>query len=117
MVSTGCANMRPAAGPRLTYSVVIGPRALDDLEAIFDWIAGQAGFDVADGYVTRIESACGGLRDFAHRGAPRDDLVPGLRTLAFERRTTIAYTVVGRTVTIRRVLYGGRDIERAFEET
>jgi toxin ParE1/3/4 len=98
----------------LTYSVVIGPRALDDLEAIFDWIAEQAGIDVADGYVARIEAACGGLCDFPHRGAPRDDLVPGLRTLAFERRMTIAYTVVGPTVTIQRVLYGGRDMEGAF---
>jgi toxin ParE1/3/4 len=100
----------------LTYSVVIGPRALDDLEAIFDWIAEQAGFDVADGYVARIEATCAGLRDFPHRGAPRDDLVPGLRTLAFERRTTIAYTVAVQTVKVQRVLYGGRDMDRAFGE-
>lgn len=45
---------------------------------------------------------------------PRDDLVPGLRTIAFERRAVIAYTIVGRTVIVQRVLYGGQDTERAF---
>lgn len=109
--------MRPVAGPRLTFDVVIGPRALDDLQAIFDWISEQAGIDVAEDYVARIEAACGRLDEFPFRGTQRDDLLRGLRTIAFERRTTIAYTVMGRTVTIQRVLYGGRDIERAFNES
>jgi toxin ParE1/3/4 len=44
-----------------------------------------------------------------HGGRPRDDLAPGLRTVAFERRVVIVYRVVGSTVEITNVFYGGRD--------
>jgi toxin ParE1/3/4 len=106
--------MPPAAELGVRYDVVLAPLALDDLKAIFDFIAGDAGFDIADAYVARMEAACQRLTSFPHRGTPRDDLVPGLRTLAFERRATIAYMVEAGTVTIQRVLYGGRDIGAAL---
>jgi len=51
---------------------------------------------------------------FPNRGAGRDDLRPGLRILGFERRTVIALQVTADTVTILRILYGGRDIEAVF---
>lgn len=41
---------------------------------------------------------------------PRDDLLPGLRTVALERRVLIALTVTELDVTILRVLYAGRDL-------
>ena len=40
----------------------------------------------------------------------RDDLLPGLRTVALERRLLIALTVTDTVVTILRVLYAGRDL-------
>jgi toxin ParE1/3/4 len=42
--------------------------------------------------VGRIETYCFGLTDFPERGTMRDDLWPGLRTVGFERRATIAFT-------------------------
>ncbi len=48
------------------------------------------------------------------RGTRRDDIRPGLRVVGFERRITIAFHVETNTVTIDRVLYGGRDIYRAM---
>jgi toxin ParE1/3/4 len=45
------------------------------------------------------------------RGTRRDDLQPGLRIVGFERRVTIAFHVEPGTVTIDRVLYGGRDVD------
>lgn len=44
----------------------------------------------------------------------RDDLQAGLRIVGFERRVTIAFHVGPTTVTIDRVLYGGRDLDRVF---
>ncbi len=35
--------------------------------------------------------------------------------MGFERRVAIAFRVTGRKVEINRVLYGGRDIERALK--
>jgi toxin ParE1/3/4 len=50
------------------------------------------------------------------RQAPRDDLRPGLRTTAFRRRVTIAFHITEMTVTIDRVLYGGRDLEPLLDD-
>ncbi|WP_306121016.1 hypothetical protein [Roseitalea sp. MMSF_3504] len=46
---------------------------------------------------------------------PRDDLLPGLRIVGFERRITIAFTIDDDTVTFLRFFYGGQDWEDAFE--
>ncbi|MBA2262749.1 MAG: type II toxin-antitoxin system RelE/ParE family toxin, partial [Solirubrobacterales bacterium] len=67
-------------------------------------------------YLDRIEACCLGLGDFPERGTRRDDLWPSLRTMGFERRITIAFTVAAEAVTVLRVLYGGRDLEAAFED-
>lgn len=44
----------------------------------------------------------------------QDDIAPGIRILGFERRVVIAYRVRAGEVEIVRVLYGGRDLDRAF---
>ncbi|GAA0603666.1 hypothetical protein GCM10009416_46590 [Craurococcus roseus] len=41
---------------------------------------------------------------------------PGLRTVGFERRVTIAFAVEPDAALIVRVLYGGRDLEAAFDD-
>ena len=41
----------------------------------------------------------------------RDDLLPGLRVVGFERRVSIAFHIDGERVTFDRILYGGRDID------
>ncbi len=48
------------------------------------------------------------------RGTLRDDIRPGLRTVGFERRMTIAFHVESKRVVIDRVLYAGRDIRAAL---
>jgi toxin ParE1/3/4 len=84
------------------------------LLALYDYISERAGGPVAIGYIERIESYCLGFDLGAERGSKRDDLRPGLRTVGFERRIAIAFHVDASTVTIDRVLYGGRDLEGAF---
>ena len=51
------------------------------------------------------------------RGTRRDDIRPGLRTIGFERRATIAFRIVGREVVIIRIFYGGRDFERILHDS
>ena len=67
---------------------------------------------------TLIESKeiCLALAFAGEHGTKRDDIREGLRTFGFERRVTIAFHVGRTTVTIDRILYGGRDIRRAFRK-
>lgn len=51
------------------------------------------------------------------RGTRRDDIRPGLRTIGFERRATIAFRIVDREVVIIRIFYGGRDFESILRDS
>ena len=97
-------------GHRIEFS----PEALGDLISLYDFIAERDGEERAIGYIDRIEECCRSLSVFPNRGTARDDLRPGLRILGFERRAVIALRIQANTVTILRVLYGGRDVETAF---
>ncbi|MGH6754736.1 MAG: hypothetical protein ACREDP_21480 [Bradyrhizobium sp.] len=46
----------------------------------------------------------------------RDDLFPGLRTIGFERRVTIAFVVTADMVLIEGIFYGGQDFEASFRD-
>jgi toxin ParE1/3/4 len=93
------------------YEVVLSKEAEADLTALHDYIFDKSGIAPAERYIARIYAACHSLASFPARGQPRSDLSPGLRTIPFERRATIAYTIEGKRVTIARVLYAGRDYE------
>jgi toxin ParE1/3/4 len=56
------------------------------------------------------------LGTFPERGTRRDDLAPGLRTIGFERRATIAFRVGRTDVVIVRIFYGGQDFERDLKD-
>ena len=94
--------------------VIFSPEAQTDLLSLYDYIADRSGENVAFGYVARIESYCLGFDLGAERGTKRDDLRPGLRTVGFEKRVTIAFHIEPRSVTIDRIPYGDRDLGRAF---
>ncbi|HEY2136001.1 MAG TPA: type II toxin-antitoxin system RelE/ParE family toxin [Xanthobacteraceae bacterium] len=97
--------------------VVFATSARADLDSLFEWIADRAGLATALAYTGRIERYCSGFTPFPKRGAGRDDLRPGLRTVGFERRVTIAFTIRDENVIILRILYAGRSLERAFENS
>jgi toxin ParE1/3/4 len=96
------------------YEVSFRPLAEADLFGLYDYIAEQAGTAVAGAYIDRIEAACLALATFPERGTQRDDIRPGLRTMGFERRATIAFHVLENEVVILRIFYGGQDWERAL---
>ncbi|WP_040620579.1 type II toxin-antitoxin system RelE/ParE family toxin [Rhodovulum sp. PH10] len=80
-----------------------------DLFALYEYIAEVAGRQVAGNYIERIEAACMQLETFPERGTKRDDLAPGLRTVGFERRVTLAFRVLPDAVEIVAIAYAGRD--------
>ena len=76
----------------MTRTVVYSPRARQQLDNLYLWIAEQSGFpDRAEQYVSAIFDYCDELADFSFRGIARDDLRPGLRTIGFRRRVVIAF--------------------------
>ena len=96
--------------------VVFSPEAAADLFNLYEYIARHSGPARAIGYISRIEAHCAGFKFSAERGTKRDDLRPGLRIAGFERRLTIAFHVDPDAVIIDRILYGGRDVKKAFRK-
>jgi len=92
------------------------PSALADYDELFEWIADHASVATARRYGERLRRYCESFVLFPHRGLLRDDIRPGLRLIAFERRITIAFAVVGDEVVILRLFYGGRDLESILTE-
>jgi toxin ParE1/3/4 len=92
------------------HRIVFAPEARNDLTQLYLFIAKNSGDDRAWSYVQRIEAYCMGFATFPDRGTRRDDLLAGLRVVGFERRVAIAFHVSPDTVTIDRILYGGRDL-------
>jgi toxin ParE1/3/4 len=86
------------------------------LDRLHRYIADRAGEGIADGYVDRIVAFCQQLSTFPFRGKARDDLLPGLRTVGFERRATIAFMVTADAVLIEGIFHGGQDFEANFRE-
>jgi toxin ParE1/3/4 len=65
--------------------VLFTPLAEGQLDKLHRYIAKRTGENTADGYIGLV-AFCERLRDFPLRGAARDDLLPGSRTIGFERR-------------------------------
>ena len=81
---------------------------MDDL---YDYIAAASSPGVALKFTDAIYDQVETLRDFPIIGTSREDILPGLRTMGFRRRVTIAFIVEPSQVTIVGVFYGGQDFE------
>lgn len=95
----------------MTYEVVFAPEALADLISLYDHLADAASPTRALAYVEQVQSYCLDFATFPERGTRRDDLRPGLRTIGYHRRVTIAFHVTTGAAVIDRILYGGRDLD------
>jgi toxin ParE1/3/4 len=98
------------------HRVAFTRRAQADLHGLFDYLADRFGLTNAERYVEQIEKTCVSLGSMPNRGTERSDLRPGLRTMGFRRRITIAFRVKGDSVSILLILYGGRSTEIAFPQ-
>jgi toxin ParE1/3/4 len=93
------------------YEVVLDAEAEAQLEDLFMYIAQDASIEVAERFTDAIVEQCEALSHFPNRGTPRDDIQPGLRTIAFRRAVTIAYAVEEDRVEVLGIFYRGRDYE------
>ncbi|RSU55261.1 type II toxin-antitoxin system RelE/ParE family toxin [Sphingobium yanoikuyae] len=100
----------------MAHSIILTPEARDHLDAIYDYIAAAASPDIAQDFTDGIVGHLGKLTDFPRRGTMRDDLRPGLRTISWRRRVTIAFAVEEAVVVIVGIFYGGRDFESLLSE-
>jgi toxin ParE1/3/4 len=85
-------------------------QAHQDIRDIFEWIAVESGHSsIAEHLVDRIYDICESLGEFPLKGRARDDLLAGVRMLAFERKIVIVYRALPDKVIVTNVFYGGRD--------
>jgi toxin ParE1/3/4 len=73
--------------------VEFSERATDDLAGIALWIAGRSDAGTAHDYVERLRAFALRLANHPLGGTPRDELLPGLRSITFERRYIVLYEV------------------------
>jgi toxin ParE1/3/4 len=95
----------------LATRVVFSEGAQADLDSLFEWLVEWAGEVTALGYVERIRRRCLALVPFPERGTKREEIAPGVRTIGFERRATIAFAVEEDAVLILAIAYGGRQLD------
>lgn len=100
----------------MSYRIVFTPEARDQLDRLHAYIAAAADVNTASRFVDGIIDYIATLQEFPKRGTPRDDLRPGLRTLAWRRRVTIAFVVEEVDVVVIGIFYGGRDFETLLKE-
>lgn len=100
----------------MSHRVVFAPEAEAQLVALYRYIMQEASGEIAVRFTNAIIEHCEGLAAFPHRGTPRDDIRPGLRTIPFRRRVTIAYAVDAQQVAILGVYYGGQDFAAGWAD-
>lgn len=93
----------------MTVRVIFTPEAEEQLVELYRYIAAAASPDVAAHFTDAIVEFCEGLSQFPRRGVARDDIRPGLRTIAYRKRTIIAFAILEDTIAIIGAFYGGRD--------
>ncbi|NJL50338.1 MAG: type II toxin-antitoxin system RelE/ParE family toxin [Blastochloris sp.] len=76
---------------------------------MYDYIRENGSERQARNIVAGIYDYCHGFTTFPHRSTRRDELMPGLRTVGWQRRATIAFTVAGDRILILRILFRERD--------
>lgn len=98
----------------MNRNVRFSRKSESDLTSIYDYIAQKSGTEIAFAYTLRIREYCLSLETFAERGTVWGSMYSGLRVVGFERRVSIAFRVTPNTVTISRILYGGRDLSQVL---
>lgn len=93
----------------MKYRVEFSNDAIEDFTDLYDYLAAQAGKDVATRYVTRLYAYCMGFETFPERGS-RSEGRANLRSVGYRNRATIAFRVNDDVVTIVRLFYGGRAV-------
>ena len=93
--------------------IIWSPEARADLSEIWDYYVGVAGRHTADGIVRGITQACILLEEHPFAGRTRNEVRPGLRSMATSPHV-VFYRVIDDVAEIVRVLDGRRDLDEVF---
>jgi toxin ParE1/3/4 len=91
------------------------PEALADRDEIWNYYVQVAGRTTAERIIRGIGGAIAVIEEHAFAGRPRNEIRPGLRSLA-ATPYVVFYRVVNDIPEIVRILDGRRDIEEIFAE-
>jgi toxin ParE1/3/4 len=89
--------------------------AIEDIEAIADYIAAQTGLRQAERFLSKLDAKFARITQFPNLGRPRNEILPELRSLAMESYL-ILYTATDTRVDILRVVSGYRDLTNLFTD-
>jgi toxin ParE1/3/4 len=98
------------------YAVLFSPRAKANLLSIYRYIATKSSDRIAADYVQRLREECESLASMPVRGTLQSDVSKDIRTIGFERNSTIAFQVVQDQVNIVGIHYRGRNIRTQIAE-
>ena len=98
------------------YTVRFALEAEAQILSLRRHIAQASSAVIALQFTRSIVYQCEKLGIFPQRGTPRDDIRPGVRTIAFRRRVVIAYLIEGSDVVVLGIFYGGQDFETLIDE-
>jgi toxin ParE1/3/4 len=101
------------ASPR--RPAIWSPQAQQDLIDIWFYLAREMSADTADRVLRDIGGASERLEAWPPSGRRREDLLPGLRSVAV-RPNAVFYRLADDRIEIVRVLDGRRDIDAIFSE-
>jgi toxin ParE1/3/4 len=96
-------------------SYTISDKAASDLAQLWDRISEGSSEEIADRFIDRLLEDFQLLADFPQLGKARDNLKPGMRSLAHQRYL-IFYLETKEGIDIARVIYGGRDLLALFAD-
>jgi len=99
--------------PTARLPLVWSPEADEDLIDIWLYLAREASERVADRQLQDIDQACGTLQEWPYSGRPRDELLPGIRSVPVHPYV-VFYRVRNEAVEVVRVLHGHRDVDAIF---
>lgn len=92
----------------MKYRVVFSASAEEDLESLGQYLLNRFYLEKVQSFLERLVKTCLSLDTFPYRGKEHEGLSPGLRSLSFERRVTILFTVQSDDVVIVGLYYRGR---------
>ena len=98
---------------RSDHIIIWSADAERDINDIWDYLAAEATVRVADEAVRNIFRACHMLDGHAFLGRPRDELIPGMRSI-LAHPYVVFYRVAGLNIDVVRVLHQRRDIDTIF---
>jgi toxin ParE1/3/4 len=99
--------------PSLDGVIIWSADAERDIDDIWDYLASEASVRVADEVVRNIFRACEKLISYPSLGRPRDNLIPGVRSI-LAHPYAVFYRTSGSNIEIARVLHQRRDIDAIF---